>query len=136
MRDDQLIVRNSNGQELTIIPTPMTLVDAGLETGDMAEIRYGQDQQPIAIRKIRGADSSKKLSQRTDESDTITGSLAGIQKQDGIYVLHASAGKEMKFSTNADTLIDESIQVGDQVEVSTSAGNQAIAIRKVRPEKG
>lgn len=134
MNDDQLIVRNSNGQDLTIHPTPMTLVDAGLKTGDMAEIRYGQDQQPIAIRKIRGDESSKKLSQGTDESDTITGNLAGIQQQEGIYVLQASAGNEMKFSTNPDTLIDESIRVGDQVEVSTSAGNQAIAIRKVRSE--
>lgn len=131
MNDSQLVVRNSHGQELTINPTSMTLVDAGLETGDMAEIRFGQDQQPIAIRKIRGA-GSEELSQSSTLPGTTKGLLTGIEKQGGAYLVRSDAGQEKPFLTNSDTLIDESIQIGDQVEVSTSAGNQAIAIRKVR----
>jgi hypothetical protein len=48
------------------------------------------------------------------------------------FTINDSKGEEVKFEGTSMTLIDESIQVGDQEEVRFSEENQPTAIRKVR----
>jgi hypothetical protein len=48
------IVKDSENKEIRIEANSMTLVDESIDVGDKAEIRYSADNQPTAIRKVRG----------------------------------------------------------------------------------
>ena len=48
------IVKDSENKEIRIEANSMTLVDESIGVGDKAEIRYSADNQPTAIRKVRG----------------------------------------------------------------------------------
>ena len=47
-------MKDSENKEIRIEANSMTLVDESIGVGDKAEIRYSADNQPTAIRKVRG----------------------------------------------------------------------------------
>lgn len=53
--DDKIyMIKDSENMEVTVEATSMTLVDEGIEVGDTAEVRYLANEEPTAIRKVRG----------------------------------------------------------------------------------
>lgn len=51
---ENYVIQDVAGQNYTITPTVDTLVDESLVVGDKANVRFSQEDQPIAIRKDRG----------------------------------------------------------------------------------
>lgn len=52
--DKSYMIKDSENKEIRVETTSMTLIDEGIEVGDKAEIRYSAEDQPLAIRKVRG----------------------------------------------------------------------------------
>ncbi len=129
-------VRSADEETHSIEATSSTLVDEALKEGDKIEIRFSEDHKAIAIRKIRKETmlESGKATESSTEDKTLQGKLSRIDKEQSHYVVITNSDEEKIFMTNANTLIDESAQVGDRVEVKIATDNvdQAIAIRKVR----
>lgn len=47
-------IKDSKGEEVKIQGTSMTLIDESIQVGDRAEVRFSEENQPTAIRKVRG----------------------------------------------------------------------------------
>jgi hypothetical protein len=47
-------IKDSKGEEVKIQGTSMTLIDESIQVGDQAEVRFSEENQPTAIRKVRG----------------------------------------------------------------------------------
>ena len=127
-------IKDSNDENFSIEPTASVLVDKSLEVGDRVEVQYSKTDQPIAVRKVRGDEHSNTDSNQLTEERLVKGTLNRIDHEKGIFALTSTTNEIREFG--ADTtkaLIDESLEVGDQVEVSLSENDHPIAIRKVRP---
>ncbi len=127
-------IKSSTGENLSVEPTASVLVDESLEVGDRVEVQYSETDQPIAVRKVRGEVDTPRVSKSSMEDGLMVGSINRIDQEKGIYALMSVAGENIEFETDTNTLVDESIRVGDQVEVSLSENKRPIAIRKVRPQ--
>jgi len=137
IKDKTYIIKDSASQEeeiYSIEATPSILVDEALIVGDRVDVRFSEDRMPIAIRKIPKELSPGMDTDKSIQNVTIRGELSNIQKEQGIYVVKTSEGEKLELTTNSNTLIDESLQEGDilEVQVSTDNHGQAISIRKVR----
>ncbi|GJL63357.1 MAG: hypothetical protein NPIRA04_20110 [Nitrospirales bacterium] len=137
IKDKTYIIKDHASEEdeiYSIEATPSILVDETLIVGDRIEVRFSEDRIPIAIRKIRKESSLGMDANKSMPNATIRGQLNNIKKEQGIYVVKTSEGEEIELMTNSNTLIDESLQEGDTLEVQVSTDNhvQAIAIRKLR----
>ena len=133
----QYTVKDLEGKIHTVQGTSSTLIDEALSEGTRVEVRFSGDQQPIAIRKVRTESMTESVNadQSSGEAHTLHGQLTRIDKEQSHYLITTIQGQKRKVATDAKTLIDESVQIGDQVEVKLAMENndQAIAIRKVRP---
>ncbi len=126
-------IQSADGKNFSVEPTESVLVDESLEVGDRIELRYSESRQPMAVRKVRGEGASSEVPSNGKQEGMATGKISSMDKMAGIYVVEAVAGEKQEFTIDKNTLVDESIEIGDQVVVSISEDQKPIAIRKVRP---
>ena len=130
-------VKDLEGKLHTVQGTSSTLIDDALSEGHRVEVRFSGDHQAIAIRKVRPESMTESVDagQSSGEEHTLHGQLTRIDKEQSHYLITTKQGQIREVSTDSKTLIDESVRIGDQVQVKLAMenDNQAIAIRKVRP---
>ncbi|MEX2492431.1 MAG: hypothetical protein WD425_11780 [Nitrospirales bacterium] len=130
---DTYTIQNASGKSISVQPTASVLVDESLEIGDPVEVRYS-NTQPIAVRKLRDETTSANDMEDTTQERLLDGTLSSFDKEKGVYTFTSPTGEKRDFQIEESTLLDESMEVGDQIEVSLSKDNHPIAIRKIRPQ--
>ncbi len=56
-KDQIYTIKTATGEVFSVKPSDSILVDESLGLGDLAEVRYDEENHPIALRKVRGAAS-------------------------------------------------------------------------------
>lgn len=122
-------VQNTSGHDMRVHVDKTTKLDGVMKTGDNVEVQVTEKGHAFSMKHTNVADTAKvALGSQAIKGDVL--------KIDGaFYVVHDSAGKEVRLHVDETTKMDGVFKTGDNVEAQVTDKSHAMSMRHGNPAK-